>query len=210
MNAVVDNSLCSGTIAKVQVNNVKIIKKRSLDTEDLDSNYPSLMPFYLYGTPEQQHIDHVLLLAPNVQLTSSNVKLSTNQPLSAEDLSKGVIAVVTNVHERSMQPFPEMKNLEKVRDFFFKEGKEFVLKIYRDPFPASTMDPIPMEEVKELITEGTLVLGNELFIDSDRLNADKELAVTGIFDYDSSGSMSRGLKNRWIEAVESFECKLVV
>lgn len=149
----------------------------------------------------------MLLLAPNIQLTAGNVKLTTCTPLSAADLVQGVIAVATDVHERSMQPFPEMKSLN-LDDFFFSEGKTFSVKIYRDPFPTSTMDPIPMEEVRELITEGTLTLGEELFVDSDRLNGDKELAVQAPFDYDASGYMSSGLKHRWVKAVNQFDSKL--
>ena len=193
-------------VATATISNVKIIKKRSLDTEDLDSTYPALMPFYLYGTQEQRHIDHVLLLAPNIQLTANKVTLETNPPLSAEDLAQGVIAVATNVHERTMQPFPENKDLAGINNFFFSEGGVLQVKVYRDPFPASTMDPIPIDEVTELITEGTITLGSELYIDSDMLNADKEKSADDKeFKNTPSGRMSNALKGRWLDEVEKFE-----
>ncbi|TFK24917.1 hypothetical protein FA15DRAFT_704219 [Coprinopsis marcescibilis] len=49
---------------------------RSLLSRWHDPDYDTKhTPFYLYGTPQQQHIDHMLLKAPNAQLTAENVEL---------------------------------------------------------------------------------------------------------------------------------------
>ena len=184
-----------------------IVRKRSLDTEDLDSTYPELMPFYLYGTDQQQHIDHMLLFAPNIQVTSGNVTL--NPPLSGDLLGKGVIAIAQNVHERSQQPFPPHADIDSIF-IFGNDKKELVVKIYNDPFPAVTMDPIPIDDVIKQgeIASGTITLGNQWFVDSDGLNSDMELAVKAPFEYDRSGKMSLGLKGRWVKAVNGFHKQL--
>lgn len=64
----------------VNLNNVFVVKKRSLDPEDLESSYPSLMPFYLYGTLEQMYIDHVLLLAPKLSFRRARLVVHLEDP----------------------------------------------------------------------------------------------------------------------------------
>ena len=86
------------------LSNIKIVVKESISSNALSATYPTQMPFYLYGTPEQQHIDHFLHSAPNIQLNSDIVKLDLKRPLSKEDLASGLVAVFTNVYENSLQP----------------------------------------------------------------------------------------------------------
>lgn len=187
---------------KVQLTNVKIIKKRSLDTEDLDTAYPAFMPFYLYGTPEQPHIDHMLLYAPNIQLTAGRVKLALQTPLPAADLEKGVIVIAENIREASMQPFPAMIDMGFDADFFFSEGKEFDITIYQDPFAKSTLNPTPLARVVQKITSGKLTLEAQIYVDSDSLNSHKELAIN---QFNRSGQMSNSQKMAWVAAVEEFD-----
>ncbi|KAJ7804515.1 hypothetical protein B0H14DRAFT_2527265 [Mycena olivaceomarginata] len=53
----------SGTISITAV-----VKNRPLNSRWRDPLYPaSFTPFYLYGTPSEPHVDHVLLRAPNTQ-----------------------------------------------------------------------------------------------------------------------------------------------
>ena len=55
------------------------------------------------GTP-QQHLEHVLLFAPNIQATSRTITNTLRPVLTAEQLSAGVIAIAQNIPKRSMQP----------------------------------------------------------------------------------------------------------
>ena len=86
------------------LSNIQIVVNKSMASNALSATYPTQMPFYLYGTPEQQHIDHFLNSAPNVQLNSDQVKLDLKRPLSKEELASGIVAVFTSVYENSLQP----------------------------------------------------------------------------------------------------------
>jgi hypothetical protein len=67
----------SGTIhSRLQVSLVRILKNRSLQLSSLSPVYPlELFPFYIYGTPSDAHIDHILTRAPNITLSASSVRL---------------------------------------------------------------------------------------------------------------------------------------
>lgn len=86
----------------------KIIVNKSLLGGDLNSSFPSQMPFYLYGTSLQQHIEHILVSAPassyNQQLNSDQVTLSLDNLVTESDLETGVCAVFNTVFEQAMQP----------------------------------------------------------------------------------------------------------
>ncbi|RPB27258.1 PLP-dependent transferase [Terfezia boudieri ATCC MYA-4762] len=87
-----------------EVTNIHAIVNEPLTSNVLDTQYPTMMPFYLYGTPQQQHIDHLLRVSPNQQLNSDRVSLRLSTKLTEEELSTGVVAVFHNIRECSMQP----------------------------------------------------------------------------------------------------------
>ncbi|KAL8784728.1 MAG: hypothetical protein Q9213_003825, partial [Squamulea squamosa] len=95
------------TIAqKVQVTSFTALKDRPLNSKYRDHAYPSgHMPFYLYGTPSSLHIDHMLLRAPNIQLSASNINLSVSPPIPATTLKNGCILYLDGIQESAMQPF---------------------------------------------------------------------------------------------------------
>lgn len=185
---------------KVHVSNVRVIKKRSLDTKDLDASYPTLMPFYLYGTSEQMHIDHILHIAPNIQLSCGKLSGSLQGKLHEKELEQGLIAVARNVHERSMQPFPPMKDLDVKNNFFFNAGRTLEVTVYSDR--ASTLNPIDL--IKHKVAEGTLVLEDDIYIDSDGLNDEFEIAQLASPPFMPSEKMRQTTKVKWVEAVRAF------
>lgn len=84
---------------------ISIVVHSDLTSNALDTTYPELMSFNLYGTAKQQHIDHILRASPNVMLNSDQVCLSDMNPaLTTDQLEKGMVAVLTNVRENSLQP----------------------------------------------------------------------------------------------------------
>ena len=87
-----------------EVTNIQTIVNQSLTSNALDTKYPTIMPFYLYGTPQQQHIDHLLRVSPNQQLNSDRVSLCLSENLTKEKLSTGAVAVFHHMGESSMQP----------------------------------------------------------------------------------------------------------
>lgn len=86
----------------------EIVVQKSLLGGDLASTFPTEMPFYLYGTTSQQHIEHILVAASipyyNQQLNSDQVKLQLDTELTADQLATGVCAVLSTVYEQAMQP----------------------------------------------------------------------------------------------------------
>ncbi|KAE9396101.1 PLP-dependent transferase [Gymnopus androsaceus JB14] len=92
-------------IEEVELANIEIIVNRQIDSTHLENSYlASSVPFFLYGTGKQLHIDHVLLASPNIQLNADQVK---------------------NVPEQSMQPFPANATIQLNNQFFFKPGSQF-------------------------------------------------------------------------------------
>ncbi|KAK2473304.1 hypothetical protein H9L39_15479 [Fusarium oxysporum f. sp. albedinis] len=99
-------------LAKFKLSDIQVVVKRSMSYDDLDRKYPDRMPFYLYGSNAEANIDHVLRTSPNAQLSGDRVKLNLNPALSDEQLGKGVVSVLEDVYENSIQPLPQEENEE--------------------------------------------------------------------------------------------------
>lgn len=165
----------------VRVSFTHVIKDRSLRGRYRDTSYPSTgMPFYLYGTPTELNIDHILVRAPNIQLSADNIQLSLDNPVSADILSKGAILFIDDHVEAAMQPFqstegPLGDTLAADSDFFFTPGREFSVSVYEDPKDAGTSGP-GIVDVKgngaRLIGKGKMKLGQGRYVDSVQINKD--------------------------------------
>jgi hypothetical protein len=124
------------------------------------------MPFYLYGTPEEKHIEHMLLRAPNVQISADCVKLDVTPALNADQLAKGVILHI-NRPERALQPPAEDNKPEKM----FKPDASFDVIIMEDIKPAVAHGPGLAEGGKQLAT-GKVTLGKAVYVDWQEINAE--------------------------------------
>jgi hypothetical protein len=143
-------------LSNVPLSNVKVIVKRRLDTAHLSRTYPvNTMPFFLYGTANQLHVDHVLLATPNIQLNSDQVTLSPSPKLDHESY---VYAHLKNKPEQSMQPFPPNKNIMADSKFFFKPGASLDVVLTKD------------QEGKQVLGQSKLILGKVAFVDNDEIN----------------------------------------
>ncbi|KAF8877174.1 pyridoxal-dependent decarboxylase domain protein [Infundibulicybe gibba] len=88
-----------------QLTNVHIVKNQYLGAQGLGRSYPTHMPFYLYGTREQMHIDHILAKSTNIQLNSDCVKVENmSRSLTDEELAQGVTIFFNEVRENTLQP----------------------------------------------------------------------------------------------------------
>jgi len=161
-------------IETFDLTNGRVIKSRSLDPEWLDQEYPVRMPFYLYGSLEDEvHLEHILRKQPNIQLNSSNVKLDLkydhDSPAFGEQVKGGVIAVLENYYERAMQPFTE-----RHEPYFFEPHKVFEVKINVD----AVRDPTaPYKRTMEanyglLLAMGKITLGSRVYKDYSYINKD--------------------------------------
>ncbi|KAB8267849.1 pyridoxal phosphate-dependent transferase [Aspergillus minisclerotigenes] len=167
-----------GRTIECSVKMIRIVKSRPLNSANRDDHYPRhFMPFYLYGSQDQYHISHMLLQAPNVNLSACDVKLS-------EALSKtvrtrlgkreGLILTLTGYREETMHPFPQ-KNDDAVLNsdhFFFRPERTFKVKVYEDPKPDIAHGPGLIDNLGTPIARGEMTLGNDVHVDVEALNWD--------------------------------------
>ncbi|KAJ3505820.1 hypothetical protein NLJ89_g7216 [Agrocybe chaxingu] len=164
----------------IQLTNITVIVNRSIAPKHLDKVYPEYMPFYLYGTEQQQHVDHMLLRAPNAQLTASGVVLILDKPIPSlvdEDsgLLEGLIAVANTTREHAMQPF----NADHKPSFFVPgPEREIPVIIYRDPNPANANGPGLLKGLGEPVATGAMTLGPCIFVDYTLVNQEHGIALS--------------------------------
>lgn len=96
----------SGTepIMTFKLSDIRVVVRESMFFNALAQAYPGQMPFYLYGSNAEAHLDHVLKKAPNGMISADSVKLALEPELSDEQLGKGVVAVFEDVFESAIQP----------------------------------------------------------------------------------------------------------
>ncbi|RIB26875.1 pyridoxal phosphate-dependent transferase [Gigaspora rosea] len=182
-------------IKDFQVTNVQVLKKRHLATKFQDANYPKdHMPFYIYGTEQELHIDHMLLKSPSIQLSADCVELIlTSGELTSAQRENGVIVHFTEVREATMQSFPEIKpypqtetaheksfyeHNDEISYFFFQHEREFHVELYNDPMPDPYQNGPGLDIVdkKNPIAKGMIMLPSRskgcLYSDSYMINND--------------------------------------
>lgn len=99
-----DGSLPSPVEEGFALSNVRVVVDESMAFAALDHVYPAKMPFYLYGSKSEVHVDHVLKTAPNAQINADLVKTDLTAHLTDEQLKDGVVVVLDDVFEASLQP----------------------------------------------------------------------------------------------------------
>ncbi len=168
------------------------------------------MPFYLYGTQEDAHLDHVITALPNIQLSAGEIHCNFDPKLTAEDFEKGLIAIANDVHESMMQPFPLMKDFIITDNFFFNTGNTLHVTVYRDPYPASTMSRTTISEIKEVVTKGTITLNGNLYVDTDALNAASEQSLQLLPSVRTmDGKLTNGTLKSWRLAARHIHDKMI-
>ncbi|KAM0437881.1 hypothetical protein ACHAPT_002246 [Fusarium lateritium] len=156
-----------------------VVKSRPLNSPYRDSEYSSeFMPFYLYGTEKEVHISHMLVKAPNICLSASNVKFQpslseiSHPKTISELLAGGLILGLSEIPEDSMQPFVE-KNKDLADKFFFDHNKKFSVKIWADPKAAGDAGPNLLKGLGDPLYDGEITLGENVFVDVEGPNEDK-------------------------------------
>ena len=123
------------TPSNVTINNIQVLKNRTLQSAYRDHDYPQEMPFYLYGRHNEVFVDHMLLRAPNVQITTTKPITITGLALTDEQLAKGVLAFI-DVNERAGQPFSR-----KDLTCLFAADREFAVHVHDDIYPVKAHGP---------------------------------------------------------------------
>ena len=165
----------------VLVSLTAVVRDRSLKGRYRDTSYPTIgVPFYLYGTPTDLSIDHILVRAPNIQLLADNVSLSLDKAIFADALSKGAILLINGYAKDAMQLFqssegPLRDPLAADSEFLFTPGREFTVSIYEDTKSAGA--PVPgildiADDDAKLIGKGKMKLGQGRYVDSVQIKKD--------------------------------------
>ncbi|KXH29421.1 hypothetical protein CSAL01_12654 [Colletotrichum salicis] len=85
----------------------KTVVSRPLNSKYRLEKYPdTFLPFYLYGTPNEANIDHVITRAPNTQLSAGRCKLNFYKKVDDSIWKKPLVLLIEDVREAPMQPFP--------------------------------------------------------------------------------------------------------
>ena len=150
-----------------------------MSSRHFDIAYPSRMPFYLYGTRQGMHIDHILVQAPNSQLSASEIiceLIEGNESVVAEGLNDGLIAVADALPEHLMQPFTSDR-LES----FFHPGAKLDVTIYLDDEPDESDEADQSQghrrydlcdNLGDPIARARITLGDNTFVDEYMINLD--------------------------------------
>jgi hypothetical protein len=134
------------------------------------------MPFYLYGTGQEIHVDHVLVHAPNAQLSAGEVTvelLQGSMSVFASGLKDGLIAVADTIPEHLMQPFTS----DRLK-YLFYPGAKFDVSIYLDQEAVQSHGAGFCAQLNDPIARATITLGANTFIDTYMINLDAPVVLS--------------------------------
>ncbi|EMD41726.1 hypothetical protein CERSUDRAFT_102127 [Gelatoporia subvermispora B] len=160
-------------LTNVKISNVRVVKNRSLNSRWRDDKYPAdFTPFYLYGTRAEQHVAHMLLKAPNAQMTADGIELALDGALTEAQLAQGVLLRVA-WPEAAAQP--DAANLQQYDTSlrFFRAGETLNVRVYADPNAADAHGPrlaSVMDSGETPLATGTMRLKDGVRVEWDGLN----------------------------------------
>jgi hypothetical protein len=130
------------------------------------------MPFYLYGTRQGMHIDHILVQAPNAQLSAGEVAyevIEGSESVIAEGLGNSLIAVADALPEHLMQPFTS----DRLKSFFHP-GAKLDVTIYPNSEAAQSQSQGHdlCDNLGEPLARARITLGDSTFVDEHMINLD--------------------------------------
>ncbi|KAJ5639269.1 uncharacterized protein N7484_007131 [Penicillium longicatenatum] len=114
---------------------------------------------------------------PNINLSASNVKFRPELHTKVSELlksGKGLILTLSDYREATMQPFP-LDNNDDAFDsgrFFFKPRQSFEVKVWIDPKAPSANGPGLLDDLSELVGQGQMDPGEDVYWDVGVLNKD--------------------------------------
>jgi len=159
---------------EVELTNIEVIINRSIAPQHLDTSWPEFMPFYLYGTASQYHIDHMLVHSPNTQLSSSQVTIALDDGTTTlTETGNRLIAIANTTRENAMQPF----SADHLPNFFAAESK-IPVTIFVDSNGADVSGPGLLNNLGTPIAQATITLSSRIYIDYSLVNQEHGVAVS--------------------------------
>lgn len=133
------------------------------------------MPFFLYGTSKEQHIEHTLCRSENIQLNSSCVQLdfgpSTERIISDIGSNAGYFLTFDDLRESAILPFGPGH-----RPDFFAPNRTFrvTLHLSAHGLDAARRESLPEDSLddRESVAQGSLTLGDSVYVDYVHINRD--------------------------------------
>ncbi|KAI9459853.1 PLP-dependent transferase [Lactarius psammicola] len=189
-------------VSEGHITKISVLKYRPLNSRYLDPTYPPNMPFYLYGTAREMHIDHVLLRVPNVQLSAGEVifeLLEGDRSAFVAGLKGGLIAVADDIPELLMQPL----SANRLKSFFHP-GAKLAVSIYHDQYAAQSQGPGLCDRLGDPITRGIITLADNTFADAYMINDHPLFRGYGPGrprEQPSFQEMAKTWRNMWNEAL---------
>lgn len=153
------SSLHSPHLAEGKLTDIKVVARRLLGSKDLVPYPTSTMPFFLYGSETQKHIDHVYTASPNIQMSADQVKVVG---LVNDWSERPLVYAHLPFPESAMHPFPQGRHLESNTPlpYRFRAGEKFDKVKFTSDL-----------EGKVQLGSGTITLSEEkTYIDTDMLN----------------------------------------
>ncbi|RAH52097.1 pyridoxal-dependent decarboxylase domain protein [Aspergillus piperis CBS 112811] len=154
----------------------RVVISRPLNSTNRDDHYPRhLMPFYLYGSQNEFHISHMLLQAPNVNLSACGVTFTEALPQRVLALleRRALILTLTEYREETMHPLPETNSAILENDnFFFRPGQRFQVKIFEDHKEPNAKGPGLIDNLRFPIAREEMTLNSDVHVDVEALNKD--------------------------------------
>ncbi len=165
------------SLGEVEVTDVKVLYKRSIRHEYLDSVYPSEMVFYAYSAQRDTsskpifHIDHFLNSPFDIQLNSDSISIDADGCDSADEIlkTKGAWLRLVDIHESALQPL--VQNEEDPNTEYVKPGLTWKPQ-EKFRFEVVSADDGPPKDGAPVLFKGTLTLGQSVFADSRMINMD--------------------------------------
>ncbi|KAJ3785409.1 pyridoxal phosphate-dependent transferase [Lentinula aff. detonsa] len=155
-------------IAKGKITDIQVIVQKKLNSKFLTPYPDRKLPFYVYGSGAEAHIDHVYTASPNIQMTADQVVVGAD--LHHDWNATPVLYAQLPFAEISMQPF-ESNRIRETKPFFFHSGAKYDNVVF-------TRDLAGHDVVAT--TSLTLPEKKNVFVDTDMLNADPEPDAHGV------------------------------
>ncbi|KAH8099816.1 pyridoxal phosphate-dependent transferase [Cristinia sonorae] len=147
-------------IAKGKITDIKVIFEKKLNSKFLTPYPTRAMPFAIYGTKNQTHMDHLYTASPNIQLSADQVAIDN---LDNDWSQNPLLYAHLDLPESAMQPFlPYDSRAPSAAQFFFREGVTFKNVLITKDLSG-----------EDVVARGTTItLGRNVFVETAMLNMD--------------------------------------
>jgi hypothetical protein len=126
------------------------------------------LPFFVYGSTQQAHLEYALVQCPGLQVIANNILIRAND-LKEEDLSRllsvGMFAVPQELDERLLLSYHDASVFKT-----FTPGTSFHVALYARPEERHATSSPAASNLAGPIADGIITLGDCVYADATTLN----------------------------------------